>query len=513
MNPLNPQTAQSYDALGFDPAPGVPASVHRLVTSLSSAGKQLHDAHTTLNRLGKADGAWVGQAASAFAKKTGVLPKYLADGHDSMVEAAHALRTWESQLTDFQRLARNYEHEAEAARKSLAEARNNPDLSLAGRFFDTGEEFRNAQLRLDNATRRVNEASEDLDAILAKAQELSHDHRTAARVAADLIRTASEAAPDESLLDMIVGAFKDLGERISGLAGDLWDWLKKHSDTIYEIGDWLGYASALCDVLAIATSETIIGAVAFEAIGVVLNGGALLFHGVGWAAGAKKGSWTDIGLDLVGFVPFGDLLRLGKVGKGMFTGVKIPMNVLDFGAKAADSWKRASNIIEHVGGTAKLGDDAEKWVMRNVTDLGAKAHAIHITADTLADRFKVAVAREFGDYNLYRPGAGITDIAFQRVMPHLIESTPLGRVPALADSVRPVIDDAGETVGRYIDPRSWTARGYEVALGATNLYKEGVRIATEDVQYASERVHEKIDQARDTAGDVLGRLTDANPFG
>lgn len=508
---MNPQTAETYDALGFDPAPGVPASVHQLVTALSGAGKQLHDTEGTLRRLGRPDGAWVGQAASAFAEKTGVLPKYLRDGHDSLIDAAHALRTWESRLTEFQRLARSYEHEAEVAREALEEAENNPDLGLAGQFFDTDEELRSAQQRLDRATRRVTETREDLDAIIKKARELSRDHQAAARAAADLIRKASEAAPDESLLDMIVDAIEGLGERIKDLAGDLWDWIKKHADTIYEIGDWLGYASALCDVLAIIFSETIIGAVVFEAIGMVLNGGALLFHGVGWAAGAKKGSWTDIGLDLVGFVPFGDLLRLGKVGKGMFTGVKIPMEVLDFGAKAADSWKRAENIIEHVGQSARLGSDEAKWAMRTL--FGNKADAIHITADTLADRFKVAVAKEFGDFNLYKHGTRITDMAFQRVMPDLIENTPLKHIPALADSVRPIVDDAGETVGRYVDPRSWTARGYEVALGSTNLAKEGVRLVTEDVQYASEKVHEKIGQARETAGDVLGRLADANPLG
>ncbi|MFD6274704.1 hypothetical protein ACFWFI_03850 [Streptomyces sp. NPDC060209] len=189
------------------------------------------------------------------------------------------------------------------------------------------------------------------------------------------------------------------------------------------------------------------------------------------------------------------------------------MNVLDFGAKAADSWKRADDIIAHVGGTAKLGDDAEEWAVRNIGALGSKAHAIHITADTLADRFAVAVAKEFGDRNLYRAGAGVTDMVFQKAMPQLIESTPLGRIPALADSVRPIVDGAGETVGRYIDPRSWTARGYEAALGAKNLYKEGVRVATDPVQYGSEKIHEKIDQARETAGDVFGRLSDANPFG
>ncbi|MEU0848712.1 hypothetical protein ABZ387_12170 [Streptomyces flaveolus] len=506
-------STQTYDALGFDPAPGVPASVRHLVTALSGVGKQLHDAHTTLTRLGKADGAWVGEGASAFAKKAGSLPKYLSAGHSSLIDAAHALHTWELRLTDFQSLARRYEQEAAAARRELKTAQGSPDLKLAGQLFDTDAELQSAQRRLDNATRRVNEAADELNAVIKKAWELRGDHDEAARVAASAIRRAAEAAPDSSLLDDLIDAIEGLGERIKDLAGDLWDWVKKHADTIYEIGDWLGYASAACDVLAVIFSETIIGAVVFEGIGMVLNAGALTFHSVGWAAGAKKGNWLDIGLDVVGFVPFGDLLRVGKVAKGTFKGVKIPMNVLDFGAKASDAWKRADDIIEHVGGTAKLGDDAEQWVMRNVSALGSKAHAIHITADTLADRFKVAVAKEFGDFNLYRPGAGVTDFAFQKVMPQLIENTPLKHIPALTDSVRPIIDDAGETVGKYIDPRSWTARGYEAVHGAKNLYKEGVRLAAGDeVRYASEKIHDSIDQARRTAGDVMDGLSSLNPF-
>ncbi|MGF1235791.1 putative T7SS-secreted protein [Streptomyces sp. SID8499] len=506
-------STQTYDALGFDPAPGSPSSVHALVTALDSVSKQLHDAHATLTRLGKTNGSWVGDAASAFAEKTGSLPKYLADGHSSLIDAAHALSSWESYLRDAQTLARSYEERAEAARKALKAAQNNPDLKLAGRTFDTEAALHDAQQRLDHATKRVNDATEELNAIIKKAQELLDHHDEAARAAAAAIRKAAEVAPDQSLLDKLGDLLTGLKDKIADLADDLWHWIQKHADTIYKIGDWLGYASAACDVLAVVFSETIIGAVVFEGIGMALNAGALTFHGVGWAAGAKKGNAMDIGLDLVGFIPFGDLLRTGKVARGAFKGAKIPMNVLDFGAKAADSWKRADDIIDHVGGTARLGDDAEEWVMRNVGALGSKAHAIHITADTLTDRFKVAVAKEFGDRNLYRAGAGLTDVAFQKVMPRLIESTPLGRIPALADSVRPIIDDTGETVGRYIDPRSWTARGYEAVSGAKNLYKEGVRIATDPVQYGSEKIHEQVDHARETVGHLVGRLSDANPFG
>ncbi|MFD9289201.1 hypothetical protein ACFWBV_13060 [Streptomyces sp. NPDC060030] len=506
-------STHTYEALGFDPAPGAPASVRRLVIALNSGAKRLHDAHETLTRLGKADAAWVGHAASAFAKKTGTLPKYLADGHHSLIDAAHALHTWDSHLRDFQVLAGRYEEEAAHGRKALTDAQNNGDLRLAGRTFDTEAELHRAQQRLDHAVKRVNEAREELNAIIKKAHDLLTHHDEMARAAAAAIRRAAEFAPDQSLLDKLGDLLTSVGDKIKGLVGDIWNWIKEHADTIYKIGDWLGYASAACDILAVIFSETIIGAVVFEGIGMVLNAGALTFHGVGWAAGAKKGNALDIGLDLVGFVPFGDLLRLGKVGKGAFKGVKIPMNVLDFGAKAADSWKRADDIIAHVGRTAKLGDDAEEWAVRNIGALGSKAHAIHITADTLGDRLAVAVAKEFGDRNLYRAGAGVTDMVFQRAMPQLIENTPLGRIPALADSVRPIVDGAGETVGRYIDPRSWTARGYETILGAKNLYKEGVRVATDPVQYGSEKIHEKIDQARETAGDVLGRLSDANPFG
>lgn len=85
-------------------------------------------------------------------------------------------------------------------------------------------------------------------------------------------------------------------------------------------------------------------------------------------------------------------------------------------------------------------------------------------------------------------------------------------VPAVVDSVRSVVDDAGN-VRQYVDPRSWTARGYEAITGAHDLYKEGVRHATEDIQYGSEEFQEKIDSAREKAGKVVDRISSVNPFG
>ncbi|MET7318896.1 hypothetical protein ABZX83_26690 [Streptomyces thermoviolaceus] len=134
--------------------------------------------------------------------------------------------------------------------------------------------------------------------------------------------------------------------------------------------------------------------------------------------------------------------------------------------------------------------------MRNLNKFGGKSPAIHITADTLKECFKLAVAKQFGDHGLYKAGTGCTDRLFQHAMPKLIENTPLKQIPALADSVKPTMDHTGERVGSYIDPRSWTARGYEAVSDARHLYKEGIRFATEDLQYKSEEIYEKVDHTR-----------------
>lgn len=494
---------QTYEALGFDPAPGNVSSVQQLVNALSRVGNQLNDAHATLTRLGKSEGIWEGAAASGFSKKVGELPKHLERGHTSLIDAAQALTKWQTQLGEFQALAKRYEAEAQEARRELKAAQANPDLNLANQTFDDEAALADAQRRLDHAVKRVNNARHSLNAILAKARELLENHDETARQVAEQIRKAAEPAPDKpGLFERFMDSLKNLGEEIAEFLDDLGTWLKENADLIYRIGDWLGYASAACDVLAVIFSETVVGAAIFEGIGMVLNAGALAFHATGWALGSKKGSWVDIGLDIAGFVPFGDFARLGKVGLGAFKGVKIPMNLTDFGAKAADSWKRADDIIEAVGGTAKFDSDPAKWVMKTMGVVGRKADAIAITADTFKDRLAVSVARHFGDANLYR-GA---KLSVQKVVPELVERTPLGRIPQLADSVKPIVNDAGETVGKYVDPRSWGARGYEAVMGMKNLYKEGVRYLTTDVQYHSETINDKIDQTRDA-------VKQANPFG
>ncbi|MEW2133460.1 hypothetical protein [Streptomyces sp. NPDC005435] len=94
--------------------------------------------------------------------------------------------------------------------------------------------------------------------------------------------------------------------------------------------------------------------------------------------------------------------------------------------------------------------------------------------------------------------AGISEVLAQGGGAAGRMGTPLGRIPALADSAKPIVDGAGNTVRRY-----------QGVVGAKGLYTEGARLVNEHVEYAPEKVHEEIDSARDTAGDVLGSIRQA----
>ncbi|MFI9170751.1 putative T7SS-secreted protein [Streptomyces lincolnensis] len=509
--------AQTFEALGFDPAPGVPDVVASLATALAKVDRQLHDTHQTLGSLKKREGIWHGEAATLFAGKLGELPRHLSNAHQSLATTTGALHRWQTELRELQAKAASYEHDAQEAGRRVRQAEGNPDLKLAGRTFDTDAGLHEAQSRLDTAERELSNAREELQTVIDRAERLRDHHAELAEQIAKIIEAAADRAPDQGLLSKLADMFSGVIDQLTDLAKEIYRWAKDHADLIYEIGDWLGYASAACDVLAAIFSETIIGAVVFEAIGMVLNAGALTFHAGGWALGSKKGNWMDIGLDVVGFVPFGDFARFGKVGLGAFKGVKIPMEVLEAGPQAFRSLERADDIVAAVGGTARK--EITDVVSRNWAAGGRQINSVLITADTFKDRLGVSIARHLGDASLYKTLSPFTPRwrALNHLGPEIIERTPLKNIPALADSVKTIRNEAGETVSKFIDPTSWTARGARVLTESHNLYKEGVRTISEPVQYESEKIHEKVAEARAGLGhtiDSVGRaVSAAHPFG
>ncbi|MDQ0764303.1 hypothetical protein QF027_006938 [Streptomyces canus] len=88
--------------------------------------------------------------------------------------------------------------------------------------------------------------------------------------------------------------------------------------------------------------------------------------------------------------------------------VKIPLNVLEAGSKAADSLKRADDIVAAVGGSA----------VRTVEEQGMRAFGV---AGGKIDDLGVSVPRHSGDANLYRAASRKLGGALDQVVPTLVE--------------------------------------------------------------------------------------------
>ncbi|MFJ6485203.1 hypothetical protein ACIQK6_34505 [Streptomyces sp. NPDC091682] len=115
-----------YAALGFDPAPGNPATVLALAKKLSGSATSLGEASRVVKDLVSHSSTWQGEAATAFrASLSQDLPRYLGAAHTSLAEAARQLTGWHDVLVSHRALATRYEAQAAAAKteEALTDAR------------------------------------------------------------------------------------------------------------------------------------------------------------------------------------------------------------------------------------------------------------------------------------------------------------------------------------------------------------------------------------------------------
>ncbi len=319
-------TGQGWPGLGFDPAPGSPAAAAGLADQLRKTSDYLRETYEVLSKVATDSKSWTGEASKAFAGRLGELPKHLDNAHQSLMKASTVLRGWESTLSDLQKRARVLEERAVEARKQVtaaeqaeAQARANPDLNLAGRYFPTEAELRSAQRRyeaaraaLDQAAQRAENARASLQALLKEAERLQDQHSSEASRTADNVRGATDglAPPEPGWLDQFEG------------------WLKKH---LGDIGDIAGLLSAICGVLAfIPVLTPVMGPLA-----IIFGAVALGAHGLDMVANGKwndPNTWVTLAGDALGLVP-----GLGAIGKGL--------------AQSADAFR----IVDGLGGVAQAG--------------------------------------------------------------------------------------------------------------------------------------------------------------
>ncbi|MEV6588105.1 putative T7SS-secreted protein [Streptomyces acidicola] len=431
----------AYPALGFDPAPGNPGNVDALSARTKKAADALDNAQNSIKRL-TGNVTWAGDAASAFSKKVGELPRYLKDSHEAMRTASSELSKWREALTDYQSTARTYETQAKEAKGQVAsaektkstatdrynQAASDPAFRLSGQYF-TGTALQDAQAKIDAASTRLQQADGDLSAassrldqaereleeIIKRAERLYEEHQAQARGIAGQLRKATDGAPDPGFWERLGDQFQKLGHAIQ-------EWCARNKDLLKSIGDWLGNISAVLGILSLLTlwCPPLSGALALAGAG--LSAGALLAHGAAMIGGADVGL-MDLAGDALGAIPGAAFAKTAITGT---------VKVVTTAGRSADDMMYAARIADAGFDTVK-GPATKLFSNARIGDV--------IAAD--GHRFKLAwehtVAKNLG-----------SSIG-ERGLLEVVE-----RVPGLRnmDSFRSALRFDGT-----LDPTSWWSKG------------------------------------------------------
>jgi len=314
---------RSFPHLGFDPTPGDPDQVSTLARNLADLHGELTRTVGELDRIDA--GYWKGEAATAFVAHIDhdVTP-LIRKAHSSFGRAADALSGWSDQLQGFQAEADTLEREAAAKQGTLDHARTAAGLppdtppdrphpqpeasptpdSTAGSTADAAAEAKKKQA--------VSDASDALDGVRHRAEELHHRYTQAAKSVSHELHKAGDIAPDKP------GLLHRIAHSVEGAWNDTVAWVKDHADLIKMLGDMLSALTGILAAIAIFTAP-------FEPIGAIFAGAALISgaatlatHLVAMAAGADV-SWLTLGMDVVSVFPgiggFAKGAKLAKFGK------------------------------------------------------------------------------------------------------------------------------------------------------------------------------------------------------
>lgn len=329
-----PDGAATYPNLGFNPVPGVPDDVSAMESGLSQAVDSMQQSGSLLDQMRNSNsGVWQGAAGDAFREHfNSKLATDLTNAHTSLTNAVDVLKNWHTDLLGFKDVAGKLDQEAAEAKQAvqhadqeLQQAQNNPDLKLVGQFFNTQQDLQAAQSRIDEAESAVrsagnaaDQAHQELDAIMKRAQELASQHEAAAkRYAQQLEQATKNLAPAKP------GFFSSLWNDFTSGLKAVGGWVSSHLDVIHSV---LSTISAVAGLIALCTPppiDVVAGAVAIgagvgalacdfanpkvrDALGGLLTGHFTLQN-------LKNAS--SVGLDALSVIP--GVGALGKAGYGV----------------------------------------------------------------------------------------------------------------------------------------------------------------------------------------------------
>lgn len=282
-------TTRTFDALGFDPAPGDSVLTSSTASTARAIASALEEVQNVLN--GDGNGEWHGKAAEAFrdSMREELTPR-VDEAAESFGAAARALTTWAEALPGFQSRADALEREAQEAREQLSSAQGSLDsMSDPGAESDSDASEEDQADERRAAEGRVTDAEGALAGVISRAEGLQSEVNQLASTTASSLNTAAGVAPDEP------GFWESVGNFFEGIN----DWFWEEFVPIFEeLAPWIGLVLAIASCWIPGLGQIALG-LAIAAIAI----------DVGQAI-RGEGSWGDVVMGVVGLAGG---MALGKV--------------------------------------------------------------------------------------------------------------------------------------------------------------------------------------------------------
>lgn len=425
----------TYPNLGFNPVPGIPGDVESMGATLGQAVDSMQQSGSLLDQMrNSAGGVWQGDAGDAFREHfNGKLATDLQNAHTSLNSAVGVLKGWHGDLLGFKDTAAKLEQEAGDAKQAaqraddaLKQAQGNPDLKLAGQFFDTQQALQAAQSRIDSAESAVRDAGnaaqnahEELSSVMKRAQELAAQHEQVAKKYAQELEQATKGlAPHKP------GFFSSMWNDFTKGLGAVGDWVKNHLDVIHSV---LSTISAVAGLIALCTPppiDVVAGAIAIGAgVGALACdlanpkvrdavGGLLTGHFT--MANLKNAS--AMGLDALSLIPGGKLV--GSALKEGNVALKVTKVVAEDGSEVVKVADSIPSLASKIPGISALGGDAATAFGDAAQTAGNVAKTGSNLAHSLSLPVKLGVGAVDKVMNLGKAAEDVTHIS-QSVMQNI----------------------------------------------------------------------------------------------
>jgi hypothetical protein len=335
--------------LDSNPTPGDPEQISTYAGKFKDLADMCGNYRTKVVAAQQPNAQFQGKAAEAYRQHLNDLPELMLALQARFTVVWGALTTWAQALPEYQQRAENAFQAARAASQAMDAAQKKGDAKGA-----KPEDVKQARSDHDHQNDAFNKA-------LREAHSARDDHNARAREAA---RSIHLAADDD--LKNPSGFWHGVSNIVHAVAKQVSTW-----------SSWIGtIAGVLALICAIIPPLEVLAPI-FAAVALIAGIAALVSDSVLAAYGEKDG-W-DIGLDVIGVLPFGRFAKFGKAARAGLGELRGAKSLAQSADRVAGKFPEVANAMKGLAG------DAPKYVGKDLLEHGKSFRFAYTPKEFMGD--------------------------------------------------------------------------------------------------------------------------------